>query len=291
MVAPDTKIQSFFRYPEVWKDIVFILLIQRREHQHESRDVRGGGKIQPAVADASFQIILRNREGAGVPLVHRHPAHGGVRPLAEVELPELHFLRRVLFGALAGGAVVFHVHGLAQRWVDRLPDPGVCPVGLRRRGIDHGVERRVALAPFEDVQRLLMHFPADGVSVGSGGGQEKPQRLLARVAAALRHDVIQRTGGLGMQLVKDAGGHIQAMLGSYLAGEHLIDAAGGLVDHALHGRDDLDALHERRGLPDHVHRHVEHDGRLLPVGCTGIDLCLPFAVVDQHIERNGRAQL
>jgi len=136
-----------------------------------------------------------------------------------------------------------------------------------------------------------MHFPADGVSVGPGGGQEKPQRLLARVAAALRHDVVQRAGGLGMQLVKDAGGHIQAMLGSYLAGEHLIDAARGLVDHALHGRDDLDALHERRGLPDHVHRHVEHNGRLLPVGCTGIDLCLPFAIVSQHIERNGRAQL
>ena len=41
-----------------------------------------------------------------------------IRDRAEVELPELHFLRRVLFGALAGGAIVFHVHGLAQRWAD-----------------------------------------------------------------------------------------------------------------------------------------------------------------------------
>ena len=136
-----------------------------------------------------------------------------------------------------------------------------------------------------------MYLPADGVAVGARRGQEKPQRLSARVARPLCHHVVERAGGLGVQLVEDTGGHIQAVLGRHLAGEHLIDAARRLVDHALHGRDDLDALHERRGLLDHVHRHVEHDGRLLPVGCTGIDLCLPFAVVDQHIERNGRAQL
>ena len=31
-----------YSYPEVWKDVVFIFLIQRREHQHKSRDVCGG---------------------------------------------------------------------------------------------------------------------------------------------------------------------------------------------------------------------------------------------------------
>ena len=147
------------------------------------------------------------------------------------------------------------------------------------------------LAPFEDVQRLLMNFPADGIAVGARCGQEKPQRLFSRVAAALRHDVVEGARGLGVQLVEDAGGHIQAVLGGHLAGEHLIDAARGLVDHALHGGNDLNALHERRGLPDHVHGHVEHDGRLLAVGCTGVDLRLPFIVVDQHIERDGCAQL
>ena len=142
-----------------------------------------------------------------------------------------------------------------------------------------------------DMETFLMYFPADGVSVGPGGGQEKPQRLLACVAAALCHDVVQRAGGLGMQRVKDAGADVETVLSGNLRRKHLIDAARGLVDHALHGRDDLDALHERRGLLDHVHRHVEHDGRLLPVGCTGIDLRLPLVVVDQHIERNGCAQL
>src|SRR5699024_7285516 len=42
MVSPDTKVESFFRYPEVWQDVVFILLIQWRKHQNKSRDVRGG---------------------------------------------------------------------------------------------------------------------------------------------------------------------------------------------------------------------------------------------------------
>ena len=42
MIPADTKVKCFLRYPEVWQDIVFILLIQRREHQHKSRDVCGG---------------------------------------------------------------------------------------------------------------------------------------------------------------------------------------------------------------------------------------------------------
>ena len=140
-------------------------------------------------------------------------------------------------------------------------------------------------------QRLLMHFPADGVAVSARCGEQKPQRLFSRVAAALRHDVVEGARGLGVQLVEDTGGHIEAVFGRHLAGEYLIDAPCWLVNHALHGGDDLDALHERWGLLDHVHGHVEHDGRLLAVGGAGVDLRLPFIVIDQHVERDGRAQL
>ena len=40
MVAPHTKIKSFFRYPEVRKNTKPVLLILRREHENERRDVR-----------------------------------------------------------------------------------------------------------------------------------------------------------------------------------------------------------------------------------------------------------
>ena len=83
MVASDTEVKRFLRYPEVGQDVVFVLLIQRREHQHKGRDVRGGGQVQPAVADAAFQIVLGNRERAGVPLVHRHPTDRLFHPLIE----------------------------------------------------------------------------------------------------------------------------------------------------------------------------------------------------------------
>ena len=44
-------------------------------------------------------------------------------------------------------------------------------------------------------------------------------------------------------------------------------------------------------LLDHVHSNVKHDGGLLPVGRAGIDLSLPFIVVDQHVQGDGCAQL
>ena len=36
---------------------------------------------------------------------------------------------------------------------------------------------------------------------------------------------------------------------------------------------------------------VKHDGRLLAVGCAGVNLRLPLVVVDQHVQRDGCAQL
>jgi hypothetical protein len=45
-----------FRYPEIRQNDVFIILICGREHQHECRNIRGGGKVESAVADAPFQV-------------------------------------------------------------------------------------------------------------------------------------------------------------------------------------------------------------------------------------------
>ena len=93
-----------------------------------------------------------------------------------------------------------------------------------------------------------------------------------------------------MQLVENAGADVQAMLGGHLRGQHLIDAACGLVHHALHGRNDLDPLAQRRGLLDHIDGHIKNNGCLLPVAGAGVHLGLPLVIVGQHIERDGRAQ-
>ena len=58
MVAADAQVDIVLRYPEVRQHSVFILLVQRREDQHEGGDIRGAGQIQTAVADPAFQIVL-----------------------------------------------------------------------------------------------------------------------------------------------------------------------------------------------------------------------------------------
>ena len=40
MVTPDSDVEVVFRYPEVRQDDVFVVLIFRREHQNECRNVR-----------------------------------------------------------------------------------------------------------------------------------------------------------------------------------------------------------------------------------------------------------
>ncbi len=49
MVAADAEIEVILWNPEVGQDREFIVLVQRREHQHESRDVGGGGQVQTAI--------------------------------------------------------------------------------------------------------------------------------------------------------------------------------------------------------------------------------------------------
>ena len=147
------------------------------------------------------------------------------------------------------------------------------------------------LAPFQNIQRLLMHLPANGIAVSAGSREEEPQRLLPCVAAALGHYVVEGAGGLRVKLVEDAGGNVQAVLGRHFRGQHLIDASRWLIHHALGGRDDLDQPAQRRVLPNHIHRHIEHNGRLLTVAGAGIDLCFPLIVVDEHVQRQRCAQL
>ena len=68
-----------------------------------------------------------------------------------------------------------------------------------------------------------MYLPADGIAICTGSREKEPQRLPARITAALGHYVVESAGGLRVKLVEDAGGNIQAMLRSYFTGQHLIE--------------------------------------------------------------------
>ena len=83
VVTAHTQIHLFLRYPEVWKDHIFVIFILRWEHQHKSRDIRSRGQVQTAIADATFQIILVYGKGAFIPFIHWHPSDSLLYPLIE----------------------------------------------------------------------------------------------------------------------------------------------------------------------------------------------------------------
>lgn len=91
-----------------------IVLISRREYQHESRDVRGRGQVQTAVAYTTFEEGFIEIHLAGIPFVHRHPADGLLHPLIEPELPEGVFFAGILLGGFAGGFHLVHADGLTE---------------------------------------------------------------------------------------------------------------------------------------------------------------------------------
>ncbi len=68
-----------------------------------------------------------------------------------------------------------------------------------------------------------------------------------------------------MEFVEDAGRNVQAVLGCHLAGQHLIDAACWLIDHAFGRRNERNPSGQRRRLPDHVGGHIKHNAGLLAV--------------------------
>ena len=43
MVTADTQVKGLLRYPEVRQNVVFVILVQWRKHQHKGCDVRGRG--------------------------------------------------------------------------------------------------------------------------------------------------------------------------------------------------------------------------------------------------------
>ena len=290
MIPLDSQINGILRQPEEGQDFILPVFILGREYQHEGGNIRRGGKVEAAIAEPPAQALRIDGERAGVPLVHRHPARSRVRPLAQMKLPELHFLGGILLGGGAGGFIVFNIHGLPEGGIDSLPDLGISPVGLIRDGIHHRVEGGIMFPAFQDVDGLGVYLVADGILVRSRRGNDEIQGLLSGRAGALRHDVEQLAIGLAQQFVEDAGVDVVSVFRGDLGGKRLVDGSGRQVDQALLAFHDFDALEQRRALQHHVLRHVEYDAGLLAVIGAAIDFRAFLAVAREHVQRHGGGQ-
>ena len=100
----------------------------------------------------------------------------------------------------------------------------------------------ICLPSVHNIQRLGVQFIADALLIRSGRGDNKKQRLLTGIAGAFGHNVIEFPVRLGMDLIKDETGNIQAMLGASLSGQHLIKPGVPVIDDPLRGRRNLRPL-------------------------------------------------
>ena len=241
MVAPDAQLQRILREPEERQHNVLLVLVPGREHQHYRGQVAGGRQVQSSVTCAAFKLIGADYTTALIPLVHRHPADGLLDPLVQAQLAEHVLVGGRLLGLTESVSHLVDGDGLIQRWIGLVPVLFIRPVRLVRQAEQHRVEPWICLPALDDIQRLLVNLPADAVPIRARRRQQEPQRLLPSVAGTLGHDVVQGAGRLGVQLVKDAGADVQAVLGGDLARQYLVNAAGRLEHHALGGGYDLDA--------------------------------------------------
>ena len=278
MVAPYPEVEVVLWNPEVREDAVFIVLVYRREHQHESRDVGGGGKVQPAVAYTALQAVLVGGKGAFVPPLHRHPAYRLFYPLVQAELPEGVLFGGILLGRVTRRPYLVDAHRDAQGGVGFLPHLGVCPIVPLVCAIDHGIESGVDLPALQNILGLLVCLVADGAGVGASRGDEEVERLHPGVAGTFGHDIEQLSVGLGVQLVKDNPVDVESVLAVRFRRKHLIEGVGRRVDDAFGRGEDFDSLGESWTHPHHIRSHIEHDPGLLAVGGTAVDLG-PFLAV------------
>ena len=242
MVTPDSQVEVVLRYPEVRQDDVLVILIFWRKHQNERRNVRCGRKVQTAVADATFQIILVDGELAFVPLVHRHPANCLFDPLVESQLSEGVLLAGVLLCRLAGVFDLVDANRDAERGIGFLPDLRVRPIVRFLRTVDDGIEGVVDLSTLDDIFCFLVNLIADGFRIVAGRGDEEIQRLHTGIAGAFGHNIEELAVGLGVQLIEHHAVGIKSVFVAHIGRKHLIDTACWLVNEPLLGIQYLDPL-------------------------------------------------
>ena len=199
----------------------------------------------------------------------------------------------VLLGRLAGVLHLVDAYRDAEGRIGFLPYLRVCPIVRFLRTVDDGIEGVVDLASLDDVLGLLVDLIADGLRIVAGRGNEKVQRLHTGVAGAFGHNIKELAVRLGVQLIEHHAVGIETVLVAHIGREHLVDTARWLIDEPLLGIQYLDPFGECRTHPHHICRHIEHDGCLLTVGGTAIDLgaFLTIAAGEQKSYRSGKLGL
>ena len=69
------------------------------------------------------------------------------------------------------------------------------------------------LAPFQNVESLLVRLVADGLRIRPGGRDEEIQRLHTSVPGAFGHDIEEFSVGLGMEFIEHHPVYVEAVLG------------------------------------------------------------------------------
>ena len=137
----------------------------------------------------------------------------------------------------------------------------------------------------------MVYLVADRVGIVARRGDQEIQRLHPGVAGALEHDVKEFPVGLGVQLIKDHAVGIKAMLIRHIRRKHLVGTVCGKVGNLFLGLQNLYPFGECRAEPHHIHRHIKHDLRLVPVSSAAIHLGPLLAISAQKQERHSCGKL
>ena len=291
MIAPDAQGKIFLRNPEIRQDRIRLFRLLRRKYQHKGCNIRRRGKVEAAIAGAPGQRRRIHRKRTFIPRFHGHPAHCLLDPLAQPQLPEEVFFRRILPGVFTGNLQFFcrdrHVEGR----IGFGPYGWVRPIVRLLRAINDRIERGIDLPPFQNVHCFLVDLVADGIGIIPCGCNQKVQRLPSGVAAAFGHNIKQLPVWLGVQFIKDHAAGVEAVFTGDICRQYLINAAGRLVDQALLRIEDFAALGQRRTQPYHIRRDVKDNRSLLPVGGAAVDLGALLAVAAGEQKRHRGGQL
>ena len=207
MISAYTQVKCFFRYPEIRQDLVSILLIQRRKHQHEGRNIRGRRQVQSAVADAPLQIVFGDRKRTGVPLVHRHSADRLLHPLIQPKLPFSLSCRKAFSSpgfcfADSQAASTLSMPTVIQREIGLFPHLRISPILIRFRTVNDRIESWIDLPAVEDALCFLVDFITNGVCIISGSSNQEIQWLHSGIAGAFSHYIKEFPIRLSVQLIK-----------------------------------------------------------------------------------------
>ena len=224
MIAAHSLCQRILRNPEVREDDVFFLLGAWREHQHEGRNVCAAGKVETCVAFAAAQCFWINHRIAFIPCFHRHPAYRLLNPLIQTQLAKQVFLGRIFLGTVACSAELIHIYRYIQRRICLVPNLLIRPVVIIVDAVNDGVEGGIVLSSFKDILCLLMHLPANAVTISACCRDQKEKRLLSRVAGTVCHNIVQQSVWLGVKFVEHNAVNIQTVFGIAFCRQHLVEA-------------------------------------------------------------------